>query len=130
MKTKTIIVFYLILFLLGMALLGNSHGILKDGCYITASSTNYLKFSGGNDSYLINSSANQLSLGNLTIDFSGSGISKLTNTDSSFVTVNDTLTLNDSLILQADTGMMASYITNGPISGSKAIVEQDIKAEQ
>ena len=130
MKTKTIIVFYLILFLLGMALVGRSQGIVNDAGYITASSSNYLKFSGSNDTYLINSAADQLTLGNLTIDFTGSGISKLTITDSSFVTVNGTLTLNDSLLLEADTGMMASLITNGSISGSKAIVEQDINADQ
>lgn len=130
MKTKSIIVFYLILFILGMALAAFPQGIVNDGGYINASSSNYIKFSGSNDSYLISSSADQLILGNVNVDFAGSGTYKLTITDTSFVTVNGSLTLSDSLLLEADTGVMASLITNGTISGSYAIVEQYLKPDQ
>ena len=130
MKTKTIIAFYLILLLIGLAIAGFPQGIVNNGGYITATSTNFVKFSGGGDAFLINASADQVTFGHLNVDFTGSGLYKLAITETSFITVNGTLSLSDTLRLQADTVSMASLITNGTISGSYAAVEQYIKPDQ
>ncbi len=130
MRTTTIIVFYLILFLLGMAITGVSQGIVNDGGYITGTSANYMKYSGSGDAFLISSTADRTVLGNLTVDFTGSGTYTLTITDTSFATLEGNLSLSDTLILGCDTSNMASLITKGTISGSYAKVEQYLKQDQ
>ena len=130
MKTKTIIVFYLILFIIGLAMAGFPQGIVNDGGYIKGTSSNYIKFSGSGNAYLIGTTADQTVLGHLNVDFTGAGTYDLTITDSSYVTVDGNLTLSDSLRLQADNNSMASLITNGTVSGSYSIVEQYLKPDQ
>ncbi|GAB4324711.1 MAG: hypothetical protein Kow00127_17410 [Bacteroidales bacterium] len=130
MKTRTIIVFYLILVLIGIALTGFPQGIVNDGGYITGSSSSYVKVSGSGDAWLINGNADQVSFGNLIVDFTGSGLYSLSVSDTSYITVTGNLTLNDTLRLKADSTSMASLITNGSVIGTKAVVEQYIKDDQ
>ncbi|MEZ5195621.1 MAG: hypothetical protein R2764_04270, partial [Bacteroidales bacterium] len=129
MKTKTLAVFYAILFLIGLALAGFSQGIENSGGYISGTSTNYIKFSGSNDLTLKSTTADHMTFGNVEVDLSGAGNYKMTITDDSYVTVNGNLTLNDSLVLKASSSGMASLITNGTISGSLAQVEQHIPSQ-
>jgi len=130
MKTRTIIFFFLILLILGLALTGLPQGIVNDGGYISGNASNYLKVSGSGDALLVNSSAGQVTLGNLDIDFSGSGMYKLTLTDTSFITVDGSLSLSDTLLLESDNGVMASLITNGTVSGAYTKVEQNLGSDQ
>jgi len=130
MKSRTIIVFYLILFLIGLAITGFPQGISNSGGYITGSSTSYLKFSGSGDMTLSGNTADQTTLGNMEVDFSSSSY-KLTIPYNSYVTVDGNLTLADSLLLEANSSSnMASLITNGTVSGAYAIVEQHLSADQ
>lgn len=131
MKSRTIIVLYLILFLTGMAITGFSQGITNSGGYITGSSTNYLKVSGSGDMTLSATTADQTTLGHLNVDFTGSGTYKLTIPQNSYVSIDGNLTLADSLLMQANSSSnMASLITNGTVSGAYAIVEQHLSADQ
>lgn len=131
MKTHKYIAIYLVLFLLGMVLQGFSQGIVNDAGYITGSSTSYLEFSGSGDMLLIGNTADKTTLGNVKIDMSGSGTYKLIIPDSSKITVDGTLTINDTLLLQANSSReMASLITNGTVSGSKAKVQQYVVSGQ
>ena len=131
MKSRTIIVLYLILFLIGLAISGFPQGIKNSGGYITGSSTSYLKFSGSGDMTLSGNTADQTTLGNVEVDLTGSGTYKLTIPYDSYVTVNGNLTLADSLLLQANSSSnMASLITNGTVSGAYAIVQQHLSADQ
>ncbi|MCD4746807.1 MAG: T9SS type A sorting domain-containing protein [Bacteroidales bacterium] len=50
--------------------------------------------------------------------------------DRSLVTIDNTLTLNDSLILEASSLCMSSLITNGTITGSKARVQEYLSQDQ
>ncbi|MCB0805444.1 MAG: T9SS type A sorting domain-containing protein [Bacteroidales bacterium] len=129
MKTRTIITFYLILFLIGMALAGVSQGIVNDGGYIEGNASSYTKISGSGDALLVNASADQVTFGNLEVDFTGAGTYKLTITDSSFITVDGALNISDTLILECNSGEMANLITNGTISGAYAKVEQHLQAD-
>jgi hypothetical protein len=131
MKSRTIIVLYLILFLTGMAITGFPQGITNSGGYITGSSTNYLKVSGSGDMTLSATTADQTTLGHLSVDFTGSGTYKLTIPHDSYVTIDGNLSLADSLLLQANSSSnMASLITNGTVTGAYAIVEQHLSADQ
>ncbi|MCF8404847.1 MAG: hypothetical protein K9H58_12935 [Bacteroidales bacterium] len=130
MKTKTIIVFYLILFVIGLAMASFAQGIVNDGGYINGNTTNYVKISGSGDAYLIGTTADQTTFGHLDIDFSGTGTYDLIITDSSYITIDGNLTLSDSLRLQADTNSMASLITNGTVTGSFGIVEEHLTQDQ
>ncbi|MCD4683852.1 MAG: T9SS type A sorting domain-containing protein [Bacteroidales bacterium] len=131
MKTTAIIVFYLILFLIGLALTGFSQGIENSGGYITGNSTSYITFSGGNNMTLKSTTADRTTLGNMTVDFTGSGTYKLTIPDDSYVTVDGSLTLSDTLLLKASSSSnMASLITNGTVTGAYAIVQQHIVQDQ
>lgn len=129
MKTKTLIVFYAILFLIGLAMAGFSQGIENSGGYITGTSSNYIKFSGSSDMTLKSTTANRTAFGNVNVDFTGSGTYKLTIPDDSYVTVEGNLSLSDTLALKASSTGMASLITKGTVSGSYAQVEQHIPSQ-
>jgi len=130
MKTKTIIVFYLILLLTGLALTGLPQGITNSGGYITGSSTNYIKFSGSGNMNLKSTTPDRTVLGNTEVNFTGSGTYKLTVPDDSYITVDGNLTLNDSLLIKASSSGMASLITNGTVSGSYSRVEQHLVQDE
>ncbi len=131
MKTKSIIVLYLIIFLSGVAMNAYSQGIDNSGGFVTASSTNYMKFSGSSDMTISGTTADQTTLGNVTVDFTGTGTYKLTIPHDSYVTVDGNLTLSDSLLLEANSSSsMASLITNGTVTGAYGIVEQHIVQDQ
>ena len=116
-----------------MGLVTNSYsqGIENNnGGFITGSSTNYIKFSGSGDMTLSGTTADQTTFGNLEVDFSSSAF-KLTVPNNSYVTTNGSLLLSDSLLLEANSSSnMASLITNGSVSGIKAIVQQHISTDQ
>ncbi len=130
MKTTAIIVFYLILFLIGLALTGFSQGIENNGGYITGSSTNYIKFSGSGDLTLKSTTADRTTFGHVNIDLSGTGTYEVTIPDNSFITVDGNLTLSDSLVVKASSSGMASLITNGTVTGAYAQVQQHITQDQ
>ncbi len=130
MKTKTIIVYYLILVLIGLALSGFPQGITNNGGYITGSSSNYIKFSGGSNMILKSTTPDRTIFGNMSVDFTGSGSYKLILKDDSYLTVDGNLTLSDTLLLEASSSDMASLITNGTVSGSYAKVEQYLIQDQ
>ena len=130
MKTRTIIVLYLILFLTGLAISGFPQGIINSGGYITGSSTSYIKFSGSGDMTLKSTTADRTTFGNMVVDFTGSGTYKLTIPDDSYITVDGNLTLSDTLLLKASSSGMASLITNGTVSGSYSKVEQYLTQDQ
>ncbi len=119
------------IFLLGLVTNSHSQGIENNnGGFITGSSTNYVKFSGSGDMILSGTTADQTTFGNLEIDFSSSAF-KLTVPNNSYVTTNGSLLLSDSLLLEANSSSnMASLITNGSVSGIKAIVQQHISTDQ
>ena len=134
MKTRTLIAIYLILFLAGISMNGFSQGITNSGGYITDAGTtshSYMDFSGGADMTLSGTTADQTTLGNVNLDFTGTDTYKLTIPHDSYVTVEGNLTLADSLILEANSSSnMASLITNGTVSGAYACVEQHIVRDQ
>jgi hypothetical protein len=130
MKTRTIIVFCLILLLTGLALTGFPQGIENNGGYITASSSNYIQFNGGGNMTLKSTTADRTTLGNTVVNFTGSGTYKLTIPDDSYITVDGNLTLNDSLLVKASSSGMASLITNGTVSGAYSRVEQHLTQNQ
>jgi hypothetical protein len=131
MKTKKTISLLLFTFLMGLTTISYSQGIENNnGGFIQASSTNYIKFSGSGDMTLSGTTADQTTFGNMDIDFSSSTY-KLTIPNDSYVTVDGSLTLSDSLLLEANSSAnMASLICNGSVSGSKAIVQQHISTDQ
>ena len=120
----------MIFFLAGIVINIFAQGMVNDGGYISATSPNYVKFSGSGNAYLINSTAGRLNFGNLDVDFSGTGTYKLIVTDTSFITIDGSLSLSDTLRMKAGTSSMASLISNGSVSGSFAAVEQHISADQ
>ncbi|RLD59802.1 MAG: hypothetical protein DRJ05_05905 [Bacteroidetes bacterium] len=131
MKTKSIIVLYLIIFLTGVAMNTYSQGIDNSGGFVTASSTNYIKLSGSSDMTISGTTADQTTLGNVAIDFTGTGTYKLTIPNDSYVSIDGNLTLADSLLLEANSSSsMASLITNGTVKGAYGIVEQHIVQDQ
>lgn len=129
MKTKTIIAFYAILFLTGLAMAGFSQGIENSGGYITGTSTNFVKFSGSSDMTLKSTTANNTTFGHVAVDLAGTGTYKMTIPDDSYITVDGNLNLSDTLLLKASSSGMASLITNGTVSGSFAQVEQHIPSQ-
>jgi len=130
MKTTAIIVFYLILFLIGLALAGFPQGIDNSGGYITGSSTNYVKLSGSGDMTLKGTTADQTTFGHISVDLTGTGTYNVTIPESSYITVDGNLTLSDTLQLKASSSGMASLITNGTVSGAYAEVQQHIVQDQ
>ncbi len=129
MKTTTIIVFFLILFLLGLTLAGLPQGIDNNGGYITGTSSSYIKFSGSGDMSVKSPTADRTVFGNVEVDFTSSSY-ELAIEDDSYVTIDGNLTLNDSLVIEASSSGMGSLITNGSITGSRAIVEQYLTQDQ
>jgi len=130
MRTTAIIVFCLILFLVGLALSGYSQGIINSGGYITGTPTNYLKLSGSGDMILKSTTANRTSFGHVTVNLTGTDVYKVTIPDDSYITVEGNLSLSDTLEIKASSSGMASLITNGTVSGSKAIVEQHLNQDR
>jgi hypothetical protein len=134
MKTRTLIAIYLILFLTGIAMNGFAQGISNSGGYITDAGTtshSYIEFNGNVDMTLSGTTADQTKLGNVKVDFTGTGTYKLTIPNNSYVTVNGNLTLSDSLLLDANSSSnMASLITNGTVTGAYACVEQHLVRDQ
>jgi len=59
MKTKITIAFFMLFFLPGLVLVAISQGIVNDAGYISGTSTNYVKFSGSGDAYLVSSTADR-----------------------------------------------------------------------
>ncbi len=131
MKTNKTISLFLFTFLMGLTTISFSQGIENNnGGFIQSSSTNYIKFGGSGDMTLSGTTADQIILGNMKVDFSSSTY-KLTIPNDSYVTVNGDLTLADSLLLEANNSAnMASLICNGSVSGGKAIVKQHISTDQ
>jgi len=134
MKTRTLIAIYLALFLAGIAMNGFAQGITNSGGYITdagTTSNSYIEFGGSGNMTLSGTTADQTKLGNVKVDFTGTGTYKLTIPNNSFVTVNGNLTLSDSLLLDANSSSnMASLITNGTVTGAYACVEQHLVRDQ
>jgi len=130
MKTTAIIIFYLILFLIGLALAGFPQGIENNGGYITGSSTNYLKLSGSGDMTLKNTTTDRTTFGHVSIDLSGTSTYKVTIPENSYITVDGNLTLADTLLLKASSSGMASLVTNGTVTGAYAEVQQHIVRDQ
>ncbi len=133
MKTRTLVVLYMILFLSGLAITGLSQGVVENnGGYITASSTSYITFSGGNDMTLKSTTADRTTFGNMKVDFTGTGTYKLTIPDDSYITLAGNLTLNDTLLLEASSSGMASLVmstVSSTVTGVYAKVEQHIPAQ-
>jgi len=129
-----IVLFMTILILLGMVITAYSQGITNSGGYITDAGTtshSYVKFSGSGDMTLKSTTADRTALGNVEVDFTGTGSYKLTIPSDSYITVEGNLTLSDSLLLEASSSSnMASLITNGTVSGAYAIVEQHLVQDQ
>ncbi len=129
-----IVLFMTILLLLGMVITAYSQGITNSGGYITDAGTtshSYIKFSGSGDMSLKSTTADRTKVGNMEVDFTGSGTYKLTIPSDSYITVEGNLTLSDTLLLEASSSSsMASLITNGTVSGAYAAVEQHIVRDQ
>lgn len=130
MRTTAIIVFCLILFLVGLALAGYSQGITNSGGFITGTSTNYLDLSGSGDMTLKSTTADRTSFGHVAINLTGTDVYKITIPDDSFITVEGNLSISDTLEMKASSSGMASLITNGTVTGSKAIVEQHLSQDR
>ena len=133
-ETWTLIFLYMLLFLIGMAMTVFSQGLNNNGGFITDAGTtshSYIEFSGSGDMTLSGTTADQTALGNVNVDFTGTGTYKLTIPHDSYITIEGGLTLSDSLLLEADNSYdMSSLITNGTVSGAYAIVEQHIYQDQ
>ena len=135
MRSRVMLVLFMtILILLGMVITAYSQGITNSGGYITDAGTtshSYIKFSGSGDMTLKSTTADRTTLGNVDVDFTGTGSYKLTIPSDSYITVEGNLTLSDSLLLEASSSSnMASLITNGTVSGAYAIVEQHLVQDQ
>ena len=112
---------YILLMLMGTSLSGYSQGITNGG-FITANGGSYLTLDGSNFT-LTSSTANQFTLDNLVVN-------KYTSLkEDSYLTVNTSLVMNDTLCLKATSGNNASLITNGTVSGA-GIAEQYLIADQ
>ncbi|MBN3036392.1 MAG: hypothetical protein JW861_12470, partial [Bacteroidales bacterium] len=130
MKTKANKVLLLSLILAGLALTGYPQGLTNSGGYITGSSSSYIIFNGGSNMTLKSTTPDRTTFGNMKIDFTGTNTYKLTIPDDSYVTVSGTLTLDDSLYLEASSSGMASLITNGSVSGTQCTVEEFLVDDQ
>ena len=132
MKTRTFVVLYMILFLSGLAITSYSQGITNSGGYINGSSSNYINFGGSSDLILISTTADRTTFGIMVVDFTGTGTYTLTIPDSSYITLDSNLVLNDTLILEASSSGMASLVmsnNNATVTGAYAKVEQHIPAQ-
>jgi hypothetical protein len=130
MKTRTLIIFYLILLLTGLAISGFPQGITNSGGYITGTSSNYIKFSGSGNMELQSTTPDRTVFGNVDVNFSGSGTYKLSIKDDSYITVDGNLTLLDSLLVKASSSGMASLITNGTVTGAYSRVGQHLTQDR
>jgi len=130
MRTTIIIVFCLILFLVGLTFAGYSQGITNSAGFIKGTSTNHVKLSGSSDMTLKSTTADRTEFGHLTVDPSGTDVYKVTIPDDSYITVKGNLSLSDTLELEASSSGMASLITEGTVTGSKAKVEQHLTQDQ
>jgi hypothetical protein len=109
---------YILLMLLGTTLSGHSQGITNNG-YITGNSGSYLSLNGNQDLTIKSSTVDRFDVGNLTVDFTGSQTATLS--EDSYLSVQNSLVMNDSLILKATSSNVASLITNGTVSGDGRI---------
>ena len=133
MKTRTLVVLYMILFLTGLVITGFSQGLTNNGGYITGSSTNYITFSGGSDMTLKSTTADRTTFGNMKVDFTGTGTYKLTIPDDSYITLAGNLTLSDTLLLEASSSGMASLVMSSAtatVTGAYAKVQQHLVQDQ
>lgn len=101
-----------------------AQGLMNNGAFFIGSSGSFVHIGGASDFILQNTIPGRMVFDNVTVDFSGSGLSTLTVPYDSYITVNGNLNLHDSLILEASSSGMASLITNGTVTGNYAAVEE------
>jgi len=108
----------------------HAQNLTNDGGYIKGTSGSYLIFAGNADMKLVSTSADQTEVGNMIVNFTGSGQYHLSLDANSYLTVNGSLLLNDSLFIESNTTSRGSLKTGTSVNGSLARIEQYLEEDR
>jgi len=104
-----------------------SQGLINNNAYIRSSSGSYWKFCGSASQNIKSTTPDRTTFHHMVVDFTAADY-YLTLKSDSYLTVAGDLTLNDSLVLESTSlDYTASLLTQGSISGSKAIAQRFFK---